>query len=43
LDEKVASLHLKRLGVELTELTTAQSDYLGYSKTGPFKPETYRY
>ena len=43
LDEKVASLHLKKLGVELTELTTAQSDYLGYSKTGPFKPETYRY
>ncbi len=43
LDEKVASLHLKKLGVALTELTTAQSDYLGYSKTGPFKPESYRY
>ena len=43
LDEKVASLHLKKLRVELTELTTAQADYLGYAKTGPFKPDTYRY
>jgi len=43
LDEKVASLHLKKLGVELTELTITQADYLGLSKSGPFKPEHYRY
>lgn len=43
LDEKVASLHLTKLGVELTELTGAQADYLGLSQTGPFKPEHYRY
>ncbi|MDD9903582.1 MAG: adenosylhomocysteinase [Rhodospirillaceae bacterium] len=43
LDEKVASLHLKKLGVELTELSTAQADYLGLAKAGPFKPEHYRY
>ena len=43
LDEKVASLHLKKLGVELTELSTAQADYLGLAKVGPFKPEHYRY
>jgi adenosylhomocysteinase len=43
LDEKVASLHLKKLGVQLTELSTAQADYLGLSQEGPFKPEHYRY
>jgi adenosylhomocysteinase len=43
LDEKVARLHLSKIGVELDELTTAQSEYLGISKEGPFKPEAYRY
>jgi len=43
LDEKVARLHLAKIGVELDELTTAQSDYLGISKQGPFKAEHYRY
>jgi adenosylhomocysteinase len=43
LDEKVASLHLKKLGVELTTLTDAQSDYLGLPKQGPFKSDHYRY
>ena len=43
LDEKVASLHLGRLGVHLTELSTEQAAYIGVPKTGPFKPEYYRY
>jgi len=43
LDEKVAALHLKRLGVELTELNTKQAQYLGLAQEGPFKPDTYRY
>ncbi len=43
LDEKVARLHLKKIGVELEELTPEQSKYLGIPKEGPFKPETYRY
>jgi len=43
LDEKVARLHLKKIGVELEELTTEQSKYLGVSKEGPYKPELYRY
>ncbi len=43
LDEKVARLHLAKIGVVLDELTTAQSDYLGIKKGGPFKPELYRY
>jgi adenosylhomocysteinase len=43
LDEKVAKLHLKKIGVELTELTDKQTGYLGVSKQGPFKPEHYRY
>jgi len=43
LDEKVASLHLPALGAHLTTLTKEQSEYLGYSVTGPFKPDTYRY
>lgn len=43
LDEKVARLHLAKIGVVLEELTTAQSEYLGVSKEGPFKAEHYRY
>jgi len=43
LDEKVASLHLEKLGATLTELTDEQSEYLGLQKQGPFKPEHYRY
>jgi adenosylhomocysteinase len=43
LDEKVARLHLNKIGVELDVLTTTQSEYLGISKEGPFKPEHYRY
>jgi adenosylhomocysteinase len=43
LDEKVARLHLEKLGVSLTELTKEQSDYLGIAKEGPFKPDHYRY
>jgi adenosylhomocysteinase len=43
LDEKVASLHLHKLGVKLTTLTREQADYLGVSVQGPFKPEHYRY
>ncbi|MCS6900055.1 MAG: adenosylhomocysteinase, partial [Myxococcales bacterium] len=43
LDEKVARLHLKKLGVELTTLTQAQADDLGVPVDGPFKPDWYRY
>jgi len=43
LDEKVAALHLDRLGVHLTELTDDQAKYLGIAQAGPFKPEHYRY
>ncbi len=43
LDEKVARLHLSKIGVELDELTKEQADYLGIPKEGPFKPEHYRY
>ena len=43
LDEKVAELHLSKVGAKLTKLTTAQSKYLGLDKKGPFKPEYYRY
>lgn len=43
LDEKVASLHLKKLGVQLTKLTKDQADYLGVPVEGPFKPDHYRY
>lgn len=43
LDEKVAALHLKKLGVELTVLSEKQSRYLGVGRNGPFKPEHYRY
>lgn len=43
LDEKVASLHLKKLGVNLTQLSQAQADYINVPVNGPFKPEHYRY
>jgi len=43
LDEKVARLHLKKIGVELDELTDKQARYIGVSKEGPFKPDYYRY
>lgn len=43
LDEKVARLHLAKIGVVLDELTDAQSTYLGITKEGPYKPEHYRY
>jgi adenosylhomocysteinase len=43
LDEKVAALHLGKLGAKLTKLTEAQSTYLGIDEEGPFKPEYYRY
>nr|WP_290951212.1 adenosylhomocysteinase [Hyphomonas sp.] len=43
LDEKVALLHLEKLGVQLTELSGEQADYIGVQTTGPFKPEHYRY
>src|SRR5579871_5244322 len=43
LDEKVASLHLAKIGVKLTKMTDAQSKYLGVAQNGPFKPEHYRY
>lgn len=43
LDEKVARLHLDKLGVSLSTLSDEQADYIGVSETGPFKPEHYRY
>ena len=43
LDEKVAALHLEKLGVKLTKLTKAQESYLGLEASGPFKPDHYRY
>jgi adenosylhomocysteinase len=43
LDEKVARLHLAKIGVELEELDQSQADYIGVQVTGPFKPEYYRY
>jgi adenosylhomocysteinase len=43
LDEKVARLHLKKLGVMLTELSSDQANYIGVSVAGPYKPDTYRY
>jgi adenosylhomocysteinase len=43
LDEKVARLHLARIGVKLTELSKEQADYIGVTPEGPFKPEHYRY
>jgi adenosylhomocysteinase len=43
LDEKVAQLHLAKIGVELTELRKDQADYIGVKQEGPYKPEYYRY
>ena len=43
LDEKVARLHLAKIGAKLTELAKDQADYIGVSQEGPFKPEHYRY
>src|SRR6185295_9957761 len=43
LDEKVARLHLAKIGAKLTTLTDKQSTYIGVPTTGPFKPEQYRY
>ena len=43
LDEKVAALHLGKLGAKLTKLSKAQADYIGVPAEGPFKPEQYRY
>ena len=43
LDEKVAKLHLKHLGVELENLTVDQAKYIGVDKSGPYKPDYYRY
>ena len=43
LDEKVARLHLDKLGVKLTSLNTEQASYLGVNAMGPYKPDHYRY
>jgi adenosylhomocysteinase len=43
LDEKVARLHLGKLGAKLTELTEEQANYLNLDKNGPYKPALYRY
>jgi len=43
LDEKVARLHLDKIGAKLTQLKPEQADYIGVSVEGPFKPEHYRY
>ena len=43
LDEEVARLHLKKLGVKLTKLTKEQADYIGVKVEGPYKAEHYRY
>ena len=43
LDEKVAALHLEKFGVKLTALSAAQARYLDLPRSGPFKPEHYRY
>ncbi len=43
LDEKVATLHLGKLGVAITKLSEAQADYLALKTEGPYKPDTYRY
>jgi adenosylhomocysteinase len=43
LDEKVARLHLDKLGVKLTKLTEKQAAYIGVTPEGPFKPDHYRY
>jgi adenosylhomocysteinase len=43
LDEKVAALHLDKLGAKLTALSLAQAGYIGVERAGPFKPDHYRY
>jgi adenosylhomocysteinase len=43
LDEKVARLHLNKVGAVLSELTEEQAAYIGVSKAGPYKKDTYRY
>jgi adenosylhomocysteinase len=43
LDEKVARLHLDKLGAKLTELTDRQAKYIGVPTEGPYKPDYYRY
>jgi len=43
LDEKVAMLHLAKLGAKLTQLSKDQADYIGVPEQGPFKPDHYRY
>lgn len=43
LDEKVARLHLKKIGVELEDLSEEQAEYIGVPKEGPYKPDHYRY
>jgi adenosylhomocysteinase len=43
LDEKVAALHLEKVGAKLTKLTDKQAAYIGVSSQGPFKGDTYRY
>jgi adenosylhomocysteinase len=43
LDEKVARLHLEKIGVKLTELSKEQAEYIGVTQQGPYKPEHYRY
>ena len=43
LDEKVARLHLAKIGAQLTTLTPEQADYLGLKVDGPYKPDHYRY
>ena len=43
LDEKVARLHLEKIGVQLTELSKDQADYIGVPVEGPYKPNAYRY
>jgi adenosylhomocysteinase len=43
LDEKVARLHLEKLGAKLTQLTDQQAAYIGVAREGPYKPDHYRY
>jgi adenosylhomocysteinase len=43
LDEKVAKLHLDKIGAKLTRLSAEQAEYIGVEESGPYKPEHYRY
>ena len=43
LDDKVAMLHLEKVGAKLTKLSKDQAEYIGVSEQGPYKPEAYRY